>query len=120
MAWRCRGASYSPRASGPGRTLSPENRALAHVNQSMNTELIGGRYELLDRLGAGGMGEVYRARDRLTEEIVSLKRALQMPVALAGTPLALGDPGNPPPQDGTTTALAGEPSHDHLEKAETV
>ena len=27
------------------------------------------------------MGEVYRSRDRLTEEIVALKRALQMPVA---------------------------------------
>ncbi len=104
----------------PGRTLSPENRALAHVNQSMNTELIGGRYELLDRLGAGGMGEVYRARDRLTEEIVSLKRALQMPVALAGTTLALGDPGNPPPQDGTTTVVAEEPSHGSVEKAGTV
>jgi tetratricopeptide (TPR) repeat protein len=41
--------------------------------------LIGGRYELLDQLGAGGMGEVYRSRDRLTEEIVALKRAIQMP-----------------------------------------
>jgi Protein kinase domain/AAA ATPase domain len=38
--------------------------------------LIGGRYELLDRLGAGGMGEVYRSRDRLTDEIVALKRVL--------------------------------------------
>src|SRR5260370_36017639 len=110
MAWRCRAKAYSPRDSVPGRPLSPENRALAHVNQSMNTELIGGRYELLDRLGAGGMGEVYRSRDRLTEEIVSLKRALQMPVALAGTTLAPADPGNPLPQAGSTTVVAEEPS----------
>ncbi|MEP7309495.1 MAG: AAA family ATPase [Acidobacteriota bacterium] len=48
------------------------------------TDLIGGRYELLDRLGAGGMGEVYRSRDRLTEEVVALKRTLQMPVGPPG------------------------------------
>lgn len=51
----------------------------------MTEGLIGGRYELLDRLGAGGMGDVYRARDRLTEEVVALKRALQMPMAFAGS-----------------------------------
>jgi len=51
----------------------------------MTADVIGGRYELLDRLGAGGMGEVYRSRDRLTEEIVALKRALYMPAAWAGT-----------------------------------
>jgi predicted ATPase len=51
---------------------------LADTNPS-TSGLIGGRYELLDLLGAGGMGEVYRSRDRLTEEIVALKRAIQMP-----------------------------------------
>ncbi|MFZ0705802.1 MAG: AAA family ATPase [Candidatus Korobacteraceae bacterium] len=51
----------------------------------MSTALIGSRYELLDRLGAGGMGEVYRSRDRITEEIVALKRALQMPSTLGDT-----------------------------------
>jgi serine/threonine protein kinase len=45
--------------------------------------LIGGRYELLDPLGIGGMGEVFRSRDRITGEIVALKRALQMPAAAA-------------------------------------
>jgi serine/threonine protein kinase/tetratricopeptide (TPR) repeat protein len=49
----------------------------------LSTALIGGRYELLERLGAGGMGEVYRSRDRLSDEIVALKRALQMPSALS-------------------------------------
>lgn len=32
-----------------------------------------GRYELLERVGVGGMGVVYRARDRETQEIVALK-----------------------------------------------
>ncbi|MEZ4863781.1 MAG: tetratricopeptide repeat protein [Caldilineaceae bacterium] len=37
---------------------------------------VGNRYELLDRLGAGGMGQVYRAVDRLTGETIALKRVI--------------------------------------------
>ncbi len=40
----------------------------------MRPELIGYRYEALGKLGAGGMGEVYRCKDWLTGEIVALKR----------------------------------------------
>ncbi len=75
----------------------------------MSAGLIGGRYELLDRLGAGGMGEVYRSRDRLTEEIVALKRALQMPVALSDsrpTQRAAG----PSTPDGDETVEVTKPS----------
>ncbi len=37
-------------------------------------EIIGRRYRLIDKLGEGGMGAVYRVADRLTGQIVALKR----------------------------------------------
>jgi serine/threonine protein kinase len=56
--------------------------------QAQTPDLIGGRYELLSRVGAGGMGEVFRSRDRLTEEIVALKRALPEPLPPGQVPTA--------------------------------
>src|ERR1700722_7983321 len=82
----------------------------------MSVVLIGGRYELLNRLGAGGMGEVYRSRDRLTEEIVSLKRALQMPAALAAVTPFRGGPEDPTVSDVTTIAESSSFSPDSSEK----
>ena len=38
--------------------------------------VLGGRYELYEKLGVGGMGAVYRAYDRLTGETLALKRVL--------------------------------------------
>lgn len=46
-------------------------------------QVVAGRYEILDRLGAGGMGSVWRAHDRALDEQVALK-VIQ--------PAQLGDP----------------------------
>lgn len=40
----------------------------------IDQQLIGNRYQLHDMIGRGGMGAVYRATDRLTGQIIALKR----------------------------------------------
>ena len=46
--------------------------------------LLGERYEILGLIGTGGMGHVYRAQDRLLDEIVALKMLRRELVGLAG------------------------------------
>ena len=38
-----------------------------------NTTILGDRYELHDKLGSGGMSNVYRATDRILERTVAVK-----------------------------------------------
>lgn len=44
-----------------------------------SSKLIGNRYHLHEQLGEGGMGAVFRATDRLTEQTVALKRVTLQP-----------------------------------------
>lgn len=43
------------------------------VRAPVGSEILAGRYEILGLIGVGGMGSVYRVRDRELDEIVALK-----------------------------------------------
>jgi serine/threonine protein kinase len=50
-----------------------------------------GSYEILTQIGAGGMGEVWKARDTRLDRIVAIKQLKQVTLFLSrNTPLAIG------------------------------
>src|SRR5262245_58867507 len=59
------------KADTPFDGTTPSHAAMAAIGDP--PAVVAGRYEIVGLVGAGGMGTVYRARDRELDEVVALK-----------------------------------------------
>jgi serine/threonine protein kinase/tetratricopeptide (TPR) repeat protein len=66
-------ASAATLLGDPRATLDSNGASEAEGQVQLRSQLLGGRFEIEGLVGSGGMGTVYRARDRELDEVVALK-----------------------------------------------
>jgi serine/threonine protein kinase len=80
---QCGSPVSRPSASSATKTFAPSPASTRTRSQGRFApgEVIAGRYQVIDLLGSGGMGEVYRANDLTLQQRVALKFFLPTHVA---------------------------------------